>query len=131
MAKAKKTAVSEMPEGFDEQTQSRVEGWFVREAGNSVQGIIKDMFEVKAKGKFGARKVYKIELTKGETKIMDGDGGETTASEGDLIGLDETGYLKKLAEVEKGSEVFVLCKGKESDAMQAPWIFKVGVRSVF
>ena len=120
-------AKSNMPVGFVPLTQQRVLGWFVRRAGNQLQGTIQDSFTVKSQNKrFPDKKVYKIEITGGQTDIVDPDGGEATVSEG-LIGIDETGYLKKLGDLAKGREVFIDCKGKESDDQQAPWIFEIGV----
>lgn len=119
---------TDMPEGFVALGMTRVAGWFVREAGNTLQGTLADSFTVKASGKFKKeRKVYKIEITAGSTKVMNSDGEEVTIEEG-LVGLDETGYLKKLGDLEKGREVFIKCKGKEDpDDRESPWIFAIGV----
>jgi hypothetical protein len=128
--KTTKGKPADMPEGFVELTASRVAGWFVRRAGNTIQGLIKDSFETKGTGKFNrgqTRKVYKIEITNGTTTVMNADGQEVEAGEGELVGVDETGYLKKLADLDKGREVFLACKGKESEAKEAPWIFAIGV----
>lgn len=118
----------DMPEGFVPLGRSRVAGWFVREVGNSIQGTIKDSFTVKQTGKFkGDRRVYVIDITDGETKVMNAEGVPETISEG-TVGVDETGYLKKLADLEKDREVFLKCKGKEDpDDDKSPWIFAVGV----
>jgi len=117
----------DMPEGFAPLGRTRVNGWFVREAGNAIQGIIRDSFVVKSKKpRFPDKKVYVIELTGGATQIMNGDGNVETIDEG-TVGLDETGYLKKLAQLEPQAEVFIKCMGKEEDTQQAPWVFKIGV----
>ena len=117
----------DMPAGFEPLGRSRVSGWFVREAGNMLQGILKDSFTVKSKNlRFPDKKVYVLEITGGETRIMNSEGVPETISEG-TVGIDETGYLKKLGDLEKGREVFLKCKGKEDDSQQAPWIFAIGV----
>ena len=123
---------NDLPEGFTTLGRSNVDGWFAREEGNSVQGILKDSFVVKGrkvKGKiFPDKRVYVIEITKGQTNAMNAEGEPTVFAEGETIGVDETGYLKKLDGVEKGREVFLKCKGKEDPSdQQSPWIFAVGV----
>ena len=119
---------TELPEGFEELGQTRVAGWFVLEAGNSVQGFIKDTFETTNRfDKKNKKRVYKVELSDGTTKIVNSEGEIVEARQGDLIGLDEKGYLKKLADLEKGREFFALCKGKEDEEDEkSPWIFKLG-----
>lgn len=118
----------DMPEGFEPLGMTRVAGWFVREEGNTLQGTLQESFTVKASGKFKKeRKVYKIEITAGSTKVMVGEGEVAKIDEG-LVGLDETGYLKKLGDLEKGREVFIKCKGKEDPSdRESPWIFAIGV----
>ena len=127
----KKTAPkpdNDMPEGFVALGMTPVVGWFVRVAGNKLQGTIQDSFTVKGSGKFKSdRKVYKIEITDGTTTIVNADGEQVEVTEG-LVGVDETGYLKKLGDLEKGREVFLKCKGKEDpDDRESPWIFAIGV----
>jgi hypothetical protein len=120
-----------LPEGFEPLRAGRVEGFFIREEDNQVQGILKDSFVVK--GKFGSKTVYKILITSGETRIMTKDDAEQDATEGMLIGLDESGWLKSLADVEKGREVFVKCMGLEEPTKEFPrgqWKFKLGVMPV-
>jgi hypothetical protein len=118
----------DMPDGFEPLGMTRVDGWFVRKAGNALQGTIQDSFVTKGAGKFKKdRKVYKIQITGGETEVMNADGELVTIDAG-LVGIDETGYLKKLGDLEKGREVFVKCKGKEEpDEKESPWIFAIGV----
>lgn len=118
----------DMPEGFTPLGRGKVAGWFVREAGNTIQGFLKDSFTVKSKNKrFPDKKVYVIDITDGETNVINGEGVPERLSEG-LVGIDETGYLKKLGDLEKGREVFLKCKGKEDEEdQQSPWIFAVGV----
>lgn len=126
----KKKEETNMPEGFVPLGMTRVEGWFVREAGNTIQGTLADSFTTKGTGKFNKgkeRKVYKIEITNGTTRVMNGDGEVESITEG-LVGLDETGWLKKLGDLEKGREVFIRCKGKEDPSdRESPWIFDIGV----
>lgn len=123
----KATDESELPDGFVPLGMSRVDGWFTVKTGNSIQGVIEDSFETK--GKFGTRRVYKIKLTAGETDITDSEGKEDSATEGQMVGVDEKGWLKSLEKVEKGREVFIKCKGKgqATKGHNAPWIFALGV----
>ena len=120
-----------LPEGFEPLRAGRVEGFFIREEGNQVQGILKDSFEVK--GKFGAKTVYKILITAGDTRIMTKDDGEQDATEGQLIGLDESGWLKSLGDVAKGREIFVKCIGLDKPTKEFPrgqWKFQLGAMPV-
>lgn len=127
-AKRKSTRPEEqMPEGFVP-VSSKLDGWFIVEEGNSVQGFIRDSFNVT--GQYGTKKVYKIEVSAGETRIVDKDKGETDATEGALIGVDEKGFLKKLGDLPRNSEVFVKCLGKSDKpakkGQQPAWLFSVG-----
>lgn len=120
-------AEADMPEGFKPLGRSKVSGWFAREVGNKVQGILKDSFTVKSKQpRFPDKKVYVIEITAGETTVFDSEGNPQTIDAG-TVGIDETGYLKKLGTVEVGTEVWIKCKGKDGEAKDAPWIFAVAV----
>lgn len=129
MAKVKTKPASNMPEGF-EPVSSKMDGFFLVEEGNSVQGILVDSY-INNKSEYGPKKVYKICLTAGTTRVVVGkDKNEVEAEEGATIGLDEKGYLKKLSDVAKGSEVFIKCTGKEPSAKkgQSPaWTFDIGV----
>jgi hypothetical protein len=118
----------DMPEGFTPLGMTPVVGWFVRAEGNKIQGTIQDSFTVKGSGKFKKdRKVYKIEITEGTTTVVNAEGEQVEVEEG-LVGVDETGYLKKLGDLEKGREVFLKCKGKQDpDDRESPWIFAIGV----
>lgn len=129
MAGKKKTKVDEMPEGFAP-VSSKMDGFFICEEGNSVQGTLLDSF-VNSKSKFGPKKVYKVEITSGTTRVMTADDGETDAEAGAVIGIDEKGYLKKLGDIAKGSEIFIRCTGREETAkkgQQPAWMFSVGWR---
>lgn len=131
MAKKAKTETT-LPERFKPLTRSRIDGWFVLKAGNSVTGILRDVFQVpdRFKGKGGTKTVYKIEVTEGETACTDSEGVETSMTEGLMVGLDEKGFLSALADVPKGTEVYVMCKGKGEKALksgqQPPWLFEIG-----
>lgn len=125
----KSTPDVNLPEGFQPVTGGKVDGWFVVEAGNTLQGIIRDTFLVK--GQFGEKRVYKIEATMAGTNVMTQEDGEFQASEGTIVGLDEKGWLRGLAAVPKGSEVYIECIGQEEVAKkgQKPaWKFAVGVK---
>jgi hypothetical protein len=118
---------SDLPEGCEPLQGARVAGWFVVEKGNTLQGVIRDRFE--SKGKYGPKRVYKVLVTKGRTKVLN-DGDEETAEIGAMVGLDEKGYLKKLADLENGREIYVKCQGKQApdaDNPQGVWLFAVGV----
>jgi len=118
----------DMPEGFETLGRTRVQGWFVREAGNKIQGTLKDSFTVKSKDRrFPDKKVYVIDITEGETDIMNAERNPETITQG-TVGIDETGYLKKLSDLEKDREVFIKCKGKEDPGKKdSPWVFVIGV----
>lgn len=127
MAPAKKTAKANgkktgaLPKGFAP-ARTRLDGFFEREEGNSVQGILRGSFEVT--GRFGVKRVFRIELTEGETQIADGE----MVGKGAVVGLDETGYTKVLSELEEGSIVFVRYDGlgEATTGRQAPHVFTVG-----
>ncbi len=118
---------TDLPEGFVPLGRGKVTGWFIREEGNTVRGFLKDSFTVKSKDrKYPDKKVYVIEISGGETNVMNAEGEPEIISEG-TVGVDETGYLKKLGDLEKGREVFLKCKGKDGTDRDSPWIFAVGV----
>jgi hypothetical protein len=119
-----------VPDGFEPLTGSRVSGFFLCKAGNSVQGVLRDIFQTK--GKFGKKNVFKIEITGGQTTILSED-VEEIAEEGALIGLDEHGWLKRLADVDKGTEIFVKCLGKDEPTEEFPrgvWRFSLGTKKL-
>lgn len=119
----------ELPEGFDPLQGERVMGWFSLVEGNSIQGLIRDNYETK--GKFGQRRVFKIVVTAGETEVQDANGEPVTAGEGDLVGLDERGWLKKLTDLPRNTEVFIKCLGKSAPTKEQPrgvWRFTLGVK---
>ena len=109
---------AKLPKGF-KAARARLDGFFEREKGNSVQGLLRGTFDVK--GKFGQRRVFRIELTEGETQVGDGE----VVGPGSMIGLDETGYTKVLNELEVGTLVFVRYDGKGPNEKD-PHVFAVG-----
>ncbi len=121
---------SNLPAGFTA-LRSQMAGFYVCEEGNAVQGVIKGSFIVAARNGFPAKRVYRVTLTAGETKIMAKDIGETVAGEGEMIGVDEKGYLKMLNDIPEGTEIAFVCVGKEPAARvkagrQPAWMFDVG-----
>src|SRR5271157_1273284 len=122
-ASEKKKAVKKtkaLPKGFKAARQ-RLDGFFEREEGNEAIGILRGSFEVK--GKFGARRVYRVELTAGETQVGEGE----MLGAGAMIGIDETGYTKALGDIEPGTGVFVRYEGKEGPGEKDPHVFTIGV----
>jgi hypothetical protein len=119
---AKKTRAS-LPKGFKEARQ-RLDGFFEREEGNSVTGILRGSFTVN--GKFGEKTVYRIEVRDGETQVGDGE----MVGPGGVIGLDQSGYTSVLSDLDPGTAIFVRYDGLESPDAPAsktnPHIFTVG-----
>ena len=109
-----------LPKGFKPARQ-RLDGFFEREVGNEATGVLRGSFEVK--GKFGSKRVYRIELTAGETQVGDGE----MVGPGGIVGVDETGYTKALGDVEPGTGVFLRYEGKDGEGEKAPHVFTVGV----
>src|SRR5271154_2579257 len=85
-----------LPAGFTE-ARTRLDGFFQRKEGNSVQGVLRGSF--KTSGKFGEKNVFRIEVTDGETLIDEGE----LIGPGGVVGLDETGYTSALADLESGT----------------------------
>lgn len=128
-AKAKKTKETKqraLPKGFKAARQ-RLDGFFTREEGNTIQGILRGSFVVTG-GKFGPKNVYRIQVTEGETQV--GDDGEVVGP-GGMVGVDETGYTQALGDIESGTVVFVRYEGLETPGQnpskENPHIFTVGV----
>lgn len=122
--KSKTTKQAALPKGFVE-LGGNLAGFFERKEGNAVQGCYRGAFEVRG-GKFGPKRVFRIEVTEGETLIKNKD-ELMEAEQGDVIGLDETGYTKRLASVKEGTEVYVRCVGKQGTDKDSPWIFQLGI----
>jgi len=119
----------EIPEGFEPASNGKIDGWFTVAKGNTIQGVLLDAFTVK--GKFGPKRVYKIAVTSGETEASNTDEGDFTAGEGAVIGLDEKGWLKGLATIKPGTEIYVKCTGQEATAkkgQQPAWKFVIGTK---
>jgi len=121
--KAKKTKAA-LPKGFREARQ-RLDGFFEREEGNSVTGILRGSFTVNSK--FGEKTVYRIEVRDGETQVGDGE----MVGPGGIIGLDQTGYTSVLSDTDPGTAVFVRYDGLETPGSPPsktnPHVFVVGV----
>ena len=114
-----------LPKGF-KAARTRLDGFFEREVGNSVQGVLRGAFKVT--GKFGAKTVFRIEVTEGETQVGEGE----MVGPGAVVGLDETGYTSALSDLDPGTHVFVRYDGLQ-DAGAAPsktnpHVFAVGVQ---
>jgi hypothetical protein len=122
---AKKKTSPSLPAGFKPMSTA-LDGFFVMEEGNKVQGILTGSF-VPRKGKFEPRTVYKIEVTGDfDTRIIAKDEGERTAEVGMTIGIDEKGWLKALSRVGVGQVVYIECLGKGTGEKD-PWKFNIGV----
>jgi hypothetical protein len=119
----KRRAKAVLPKGFVE-ARARLDGFFKREAGNSVQGVLRGAF--KTNGKFGEKNVFRIEITDGETQIDEGE----MIGPGGVIGLDETGYTSALGDLDSGTVVFVRYEGLENGELPPsktnPHLFTVG-----
>jgi hypothetical protein len=125
MAK-KKAPASTLPKGFKALSQS-LAGFFIMEEGNTVQGVLHGTFMVKSKFHKEGKLVYRIEVThEHETRIMSKDTGESEAAIGDIIGLDNKGWLGALSRVGVGQVVYVKCLGK-GPGEKDPWKFETGV----
>lgn len=118
--------IAPLPKGFTP-ARTRLDGFFERSPGNSVQGILKGSFQVKDSFKSGGTKtVYRIAIQEGETQIADGE----MVGPGSVIGLDKTGYTSALDDFEQGDACFVRYEGLADDSKAAsrenPHIFTVG-----
>jgi hypothetical protein len=129
--------------GFVEVSSAdRVIGWFNLQAGNAIQGILRGSFELDNRfNKDKKKRVYRIEVTsanpagKGPTlynsttsAIAENFPDGCPANVGDLLGLDEKGFLQSLRAIEEGREVWIACYGKEppsEDYPQGAWKFRI------
>jgi hypothetical protein len=109
-----------LPKGYKELTQ-RLDGFFERTEGNSIEALTRGDFAVN--GKFGRKRVFRLEVVEGETQVGDGE----MVGLGAIVGLDETGYTKKLADLEPGSRVFVRYDGKDGEGQQDAHVFTIAV----
>jgi hypothetical protein len=123
-------------------SSDRVEGWFVLQAGNAIQGILKGSFELPNRfDKANKKRVYRILVTSedpakhGPTLYTPADSAVAEdwpdgceARINNLIGIDEKGFLQSLRQVPEGSEIWIACFGKEEpseDYPQGAWKFRV------
>ena len=102
---------SALPKGFAP-ARTKLDGFFEREKGSCITGILRGSFTVK--GKFGARKCSVSKLVEGETQVGEGE----LVGAGGVVGLDETGYTRVLGELEAGTGVFVRYEGKDGEGVE-------------
>lgn len=128
---AKNTPKSSLPDGFEPVALPKSAGFYVTRAGNSIRGFLRDVLEQDDPFNKGRKRyAFRIELTEGGTVVVS-DKKERTAEEGELIGVDEKGYLRALRDIEKGREVFIMCNGlqdkKDAKKGRNPaWLFEIG-----
>ena len=129
--------------GFEEVSSAdRCVGFFILQAGNALQGILRGSFETDNRfDKNNKKRVFKIELTSADpaqsgptlyqsanSAIAEDYPDGCPGKVGDLIGIDEKGFLQSLRGIEEGREVWIYCYGKEApseDFPQGAWKFKV------
>lgn len=128
---AKKVDKVALPKGFEPLALDRVDGWFKLAKGNTLQGILEDSFQMKSRfNETGKKTVYKVRITSGETAVEITKEEDGVCGVDDVVGLDEKGFLKGLAKVPQGSEIFIRCTGKAApskDYPQGSWRFDIGV----
>jgi hypothetical protein len=128
---AKKVDKVALPKGFQQLAIDRVDGWFKLAKGNTLQGILEDSFQMKSRfNETGKKTVYKVRITSGETAVEITKEEDGVCGVDDVVGLDKKGFLKGLAKVAQGSEIFIRCTGKASpskDYPQGSWRFDIGV----
>lgn len=116
-------AAGSAPEGFEAIFGDRVVGWWALIPGNTIRGILRDVFTTKSKFSTDGKHVYKVELTEGGTKVVsadeDAEGEVIEAAVGDLVGVDEKGFLKALSRA-VGREVWISYRGKEGPSADYP-----------
>lgn len=125
------------PGEFQDVFGERVVGWWALVPGNVIQGVLRDSFETNsrfARDSDGKKKkrVYKIEVTVAGCLVHpaagDDNGGDDDSDEapvikakvGDLVGVDEKGFLKSLARISVGQEVWIGYRGKEPESVDYP-----------
>ena len=123
-------------------SSSRLVGWFNLQAGNAIRGIMRGSFDLDSRfDRDKKKKVYRIEITSdnpaGQGPTLFTSANSATAEDfpngcsavvGDLIGLDEKGFLQSLRGIEEGREVWIACFGKEAPSEEYPqgaWKFRV------
>lgn len=114
-----------LPKGWKE-ARTTLAGWFARVPGNTVIGIKRGVFQVDDNYNRGKkRNVYRIEVLDGESPFIgEVDSGEV-ANTGDVIGLDETGWTKKVGDYEDGQVLRIVYVGKDGDGDKDPHIFQI------
>jgi len=134
MAKNTKEAPkSSLPDGYVPIRAARSAGFLIFAKGNNFEGILRDKFQVDNTFKKGEKKtVFKVELTVAGTRIVDAETREErVADEGEIIGIDETGYLRALHDIEPGAQIVGVCKGQQDPkevkkGRKPAWIFELG-----
>jgi len=131
MAKAQPKTT--LPEGFVTLRPARSAGYYVTRKGNSVRGYFREMVETDDPFNKGAKRVFfKVELTADETVIVDSETKtERVAEIGEVIGIDEKGFLKALRDVEKCREIYFVCTGQQEKkdvkkGRSPAWLFELG-----
>ncbi len=124
---------SRLPEGFEPATLVRSAGFYIPRKGNDLIGILKDVIETDDPFKKGAKRFYfKIEVTEGDTAINDAEtNAERIAEVGEVIGVDEKGFLRVIRDMQKGRPIAIMCNGQQDkkDAKKGrnpAWLFEVG-----
>ena len=118
--------VESAPEGFEELFGGRVLGFWNPTPGNVLQGVLVDSFTTKSKFSPDGKKVYKIQLTKPGADVQTSPKDEETPSElvsgavGDIVGVDEKGFLQALSRAVVGQEIWVAYRGKEGPSGDYP-----------
>lgn len=140
MAQEKKIKAPKLPAGWVE-ARTNLAGFFAlippgadkrAPDGNTVMGKLRGSFNVKSKFNKDGKKVYRLEIVEGSCLVESND-EVVEAGEGEIIGLDERGFLKKLSDYEDGQPVLVryLGKGvhghKGAAGQQDPHVFQVAV----
>lgn len=126
MAKRNQTS---LPAGFEPLQRKSIDGWYLVKEGNVIQGIYRGNFNVPSQFSRQGKTVHKIEITEGgTTEVTVEDGRETLADKGDLVGVDEKGWLSALNDLKDGQEVYIRCtgRGEAKKGQSAPWTFELG-----
>lgn len=125
MAKQNETS---LPRGFVSLQRKSVDGWYIVKEGNVVQGIYRGNFKVQSQFDRNGKTVHKVELTQPGTECTVEDGSTVKMAKGDLVGVDEKGWLTALNDLKEGQEVFIKCTGKgvAKKGQSEPWTFDLG-----
>lgn len=130
---ASKAPKSRLPEGYETVTLARSAGFYITRKGNDLIGILRDVIETDDPFKKGAKRFYfKVEVTAGSTAINDAETKvERVAEIGEVIGVDEKGFLRVVRDMQKGQPLAIMCNGQQDkkDAKKGKnpaWMFEVG-----